>query len=111
MSLPAWMVEVPTPDGKIPAYVVNADAAYEAILAELGFDVDELTQYHLEVAYQCIKMECQRILGTFGFELRIKDPEKKWALKKFKKGRGIDAATKGKEAREHYRRIRGFIPG
>lgn len=110
MPLPDWATEIPTPDGRISAYVVDADGAYEALLTELGFPLDEPTQYHLECAYQCIKMEMQRLLGTFSFELRIKDPEKKWALKKFKKGKGIGAATKGKEAREHYKRIRGFVP-
>lgn len=93
----------------IDAYAVNADDFYPVLLAELGFPTDEPTQYHLEVAYQCMKMDMQKEFG-FAIEIRISDPGKKWALTNFKKGKGAHAATQGREAREHYRRLRGFIP-
>lgn len=111
MSIPAWAKQVRKDHAKlIDAYEVSADEFYPALLAELGFPVDEPTQYHLEVAYQCMKMEMQRCLGKFSFEIRISDPGKKWALSNYKKGKGTHAATKGREARDHYRRIRGFVP-
>jgi hypothetical protein len=87
---------------------VDADAAYRAWLDELG--VTTIDRYWLEVAYQCIKMELQVAMRRFGFEIHIHDPEKHWAQAKVPNGKGADAASKGKEAREHFRRLRGFIP-
>ena len=93
----------------IDAYEVNADDFYPALLAELGFPVDEPTQYHLEVAYQAMKMDMQREFG-FSIEIRIVDSSKKWAQSNYKRGKGAKAATEGREAREHYRKLRGYIP-
>lgn len=108
--IPDWAEQVSTGvPGRLDVYRVNADLAYPALLTELGFDGTP-TQYHLEVAYQCIKMEMQRCVGKFAFELRVMDPDKNWAQKNAKKGKGADAATKGREARAHYKRIRGFVP-
>lgn len=73
--------------------------------------LDEPTQYWLEVAYQCMKMELQVAMRGYGFDIRIHDPEKKWAHKQFPPGRGLVAATWGREAREHFRRLRGVLPG
>lgn len=108
--IPDWaeQISVGVP-GRLDKYAVSADLAYPALLEELGF-TGTPTQYDLEVAYQCIKMEMQRCLGKFSFELSIRDPDKNWAQKKHKKGKGADAATKGREARAHYKRIRGFVP-
>lgn len=78
--------------------------------AEAACDPAKPTQYWLEVAYQCAKMDLQVAMRTPGFEIRILDAEKTFALAKWPEGRGIVAATWGKEAREHFRRCRGFVP-
>ena len=87
---------------------VNADAAYRAWFEELG--VTEVDQYWLEVAYQCIKMELQIAMRTFMFEIHINDPEKHWAQANVPEGKGARAAAQGREARDHFKRLRGFIP-
>ena len=68
------------------------------------------TRYWLEVAFQCMKLELQVAMRGHGFEIRVHDADKAWAQDKFPEGRGIVAATWGKEAREHFRRCRGFVP-
>lgn len=87
---------------------------WEKCLAEL----EEPTAYWLEVAYQCMKMDLQIAMRTFAFEIHVHDAKKAWAQKKHKPGRGVAKAAGGsligkggKEAREHYKRLRGFIPG
>ncbi len=108
--IPDWAEEVSVDvPGRLDVYRIDADLAYPALWEELGFP-DSPTQYHLEVVYQCIKMEMQRCLGKFSFEMRIMDPKKNWTQKGVRKGKGADAASKGREAREHYKRIRGFVP-
>lgn len=80
--------------------------------------------YWLEVCFQSIKMDLQVAMKTFTFEIRISDPGKRWAqafvwLDKRKsgprpQGRGPEKASGGpgggREARQHYKRLRGFIP-
>lgn len=78
--------------------------------AEAACDPAKPTQYWLEVAYQCAKMDLQVAMRTPGFEIRILDTDKNFALAKWPEGRGLVAATWGKEAREHFRRLRGFVP-
>lgn len=112
-SLPEW-ASVKTP-GKIE---VLADQFYPEYLVELG--VEEPDQYWLEVAFQCMKMDIQSaVIGTdampeFGGALVISvrdmtktDGLSKWAQAAYPKGKGAESATKGKEARDHYARIRG----
>lgn len=76
----------------------------------LAFDKTNLDQYWLEVAYQCIKMDCQRFNGM-GIDIRIRDRERKYCQANYREGRGAHAATQGKEARNHYMRMCGSIPG
>jgi len=94
--------------GKVPLIDVDADAAYEAFLSEM--EPEKPDQYWLEVAYQCIKMELQLAMRTFAMEIRIHDLGKKWAQKNYPEGRGARAATFGREARGHFKRIRGVLP-
>lgn len=94
--------------GELPRLDVDADAAYRAWLKELG--VTEPDQYWLEVAYQCIKLELQAAMRTFTFEIRIHDPAKRWAQRKFPIGRGPVRAAQGKEAKRHFQRLRGGLP-
>jgi hypothetical protein len=125
--------------GELPLVHVDADAAYTAWLTELqsryaaqlpgewydpksgdlrpewAAELEALrggawTQYWLEVAYQCIKLELQAAMRSFTFEIRIHDPEKTWAQQKYPPGRGAVQATFGKEARQHFLRARGGLP-
>lgn len=75
----------------------------------LKFDQTRLDRYWLEIIYQCIKMDCQRFNG-FGIYIRIRDTARKYAQVNYPKGRGAEAATKGKEAKGYYRRLRGSLP-
>lgn len=114
--LPPWAAR--RKDG---VFIVDADAAYKAILKELKVKPADYDQYWLEVAFQCMKLEIQRTIGGTRFDPRSRDVptalcisiaggKEKWALNKFPPGRGIWLATKGKEARGHYLRLRGGIP-
>lgn len=116
LDLPPWARALPCgqkfcirieadPDGYIPEWFK---------LLEVG----KPDQYWLEVAYQCAKLDLQSCLAGTDYDPRIAGkpaefhfldrPE--WALTRHPKGRGKDAASKGKEARAHYRRIRGRLP-
>ena len=111
--LPGWAAR--RADGVI---VVDPAVAYPTLLHELGVLTEDLDQYWVEVAYQCTKMEIQRCLGGTEFDPRasglplaikiLNRPE--WALKRFALGRGVNAATNGREARAHYIRLRGAVP-
>lgn len=119
MNLPKWAKLTDRP-GKIPLIDVDADGAYESFLSEL--EVDQPDQYWLEVSYQCIKMELQLAMGSFAMEIRIHDHHevqgeegetiitKRWRQKDYPKGRGTHPATFGREAREHFKRLRGRLP-
>lgn len=75
-------------------------------------------QYWLEVAYQCAKLDLQAALVGTPYDPRVcgksaqfvftRAPQ--WTLKRFQRGRGAQRATQGREARDHYRRIRGALP-
>lgn len=100
---------------------VDVDIVYPSILKSLKLE-GPLDQYKLEVIYQCAKMEVQRLVGGSEHDprpdrpLRIMiehanaDSKEKWALKNHPEGKGWETASKGYEAREHYRRWRGFVP-
>lgn len=83
-------------------------AARERLADGLALDA-----YWMEALYQFVKMRLQTVLGDFAFEIHIRgsgDYKNRWAQKTFTAGRGIEAATHGLEAREHFRRCHGFIP-
>lgn len=105
--LPAWAKHVGKTHRGLPRIEVDPDKFYPVLLKELGFE--EIDQYALEVAYQCMKMDLQVAMGGFGFEIRMLN-RSDWALKNHPAGRGIEAATFGREARQHYVRIRGALP-
>lgn len=108
---------------------VNTEAA-KAGLAARG--ADELTQYWLEVAYQCVKLDVQMAIETSALDPRqaakpvefhfVRAPEyaqadyppgpvkTKRVRGKEVKLRGAELASNGLEAREHYKRIRGRLP-
>jgi hypothetical protein len=112
-QLPAWATALAP--GKIE---IQASQFYPEWLTLLGLaSLENLTQYDLECAYQCAKMDIQfAIAGTDlmppeggALVILVKDDEKesgKWAQKNYPPGKGAEAAYKGKEARAHYKRIR-----
>lgn len=112
-QLPAWATALAP--GKIE---IKASQFYPEWLTLLGVEsLEKLTQYDLECAYQCAKMDIQfAIAGTDlmppeggALCILVKDDDKesgKWAQKNYPAGKGAEAASKGKEAREHYKRIR-----
>lgn len=113
IRLPEWATMLPERPGKIPSVLVDPDVVYPLFLKEFGINTPD--QYWLEVCYQCMKLDIQVAFKGQGVRIivRPKDAESKmkWRLDTHPVGKGIHAATKGREAREHYKRIRGFIPG
>lgn len=127
--LPEWLEK--ESDG---VYIINADILYPQLLAELesaakkitvantawlselkSIDKKNITQYWIEVIYQMSKLELRRIMLLNGESawpdmIKIKGDKSKWALTNYPTGRGIEKATFGKEAREIYRHLKGFIP-
>lgn len=83
--------------------------ALERLKAPLVMD-----QYWLECLYQMMKMQMQLSVGKMHFEIRVRgaDPDykKRWKIADHPEGRGVEQASKGKEARELFRLMRGFIP-
>ncbi|SEN43472.1 hypothetical protein [Nitrosomonas marina] len=111
-QLPAWAKALAP--GKIE---IQASVFYPEWLALLGVAEKDINQYWLECAFQCAKMDIQfAVAGTElmpspggALVILVKDDDKvtgRWAQKNYPEGKGVDAATRGKEAREHYRRIR-----
>ena len=110
--LPEWAEKHPSNPN---TYLVDSDKFYPALLKEIfpNTDPEKADQYQLEVCYQCMKLDMQANLMRFGFKIivRADDGRKaRWRHADRPKGRGAAAASKGNEARAHYRRIRGFIP-
>ncbi len=118
--LPAWAEPHPSDTN---AVLVDPDKAYPSLLSELGAS-EKIDRYWLEIAYQCVKMDLQTALRRYDFTIHIRSDDgrkDRWGFHAHKGTRGhagkavddplVIRATKGKEAREHYRRIRGFVPG
>lgn len=118
IQLPAYAKIVEGNPKLLVTVEVDSDIAYGLMLDELGVAADKVDQYWLEVAYQCIKLDVQAALE--GTELCPVKNEcaaqinftraPRWALINFPVGRGTLLATKGREARQHYKRLRGRIP-
>jgi len=117
-SLPAWA-------NAIGPGVIEVDASgfYTEILTELQVDAEKYNQYWLEMAKAIMKWDIRAAL--FGTELApkggkalrviINDTTKAenkgvsvWAQARFPAGKGVVLGAK--EARDHYRRLRGFVP-
>jgi hypothetical protein len=117
LQLPGWArVREGASDKFSVSLAVDSASAYREWLTTLG--VTEVDQYWLEVAYQCIKIDLQAALvgtahdpRTCGkpSEFRFSKSEEH-ALADKPEGKGIVAATQGKEARGHYVRLRGAMP-
>ena len=119
------------PRGK-PRFIIDPDEAYPEILEGLEACYDALpnplpqdkawladvlpvtrNKYWLEVAYQIAKVDAQVAAG-FNAEFHIRGGEgfkERWALKNHPgTDADVDRATKGREARQHYKNLRGFFP-
>ena len=117
INLPEWAKLVDSRPGIAVTIEVDSAAAYAAWLSELNVD-NTIDQYWLEVAYQCIKLDVQAALEASELSpLKLGAPAQinftraeQFAQKNYPVGRGAHAATKGREAREHYKRRRGRVP-
>ncbi len=117
LQLPEWakIARVQSPNVSI-LLLVDSKGAYEEWKKLL--DVSKWDQYWLEVAYQCAKMDLQMCIEQTEYDPRVagKPAEfrfsnaKDYALVLYPVGRGQKAASKDREARQHYVRIRGRIP-
>src|SRR5688572_14635538 len=136
IKLPTWAKFVQdhhlVENGKVSAVIeADPDGFVPEWLELIGKkEEDKITQYDLEVCFQCAKLDVQRALqgtdlqpsrGGKPYQLNILSRKEKWSLKNFPEGKGIRAATqgvkvmeKGKEdeasARAHYIRVRGAVP-
>lgn len=116
MALPDWAKRVPCGKKVCIKVEIDPDGFIPYWLDLLGVTTPD--QYWLEVAYQCAKLDVQASLESTEYDPRVagKPAEIKvlnrpdWALAKFPKGKGVQAASQGKEARGHYKRVRGRIP-
>ena len=120
LKLPHWAKVEKHPyskSGKVSLCIKVSTKGYVEDWLKL-LEVKKVNQYWLEVAYQCAKLELQSCLvgteydpTTSGKPVEFHfDNAPEYALKKFPKGRGIEVASKGLEAREHYKRLRGHMP-
>lgn len=111
LGLPSWAKRRNVLSNRV-VYDVDPDLFYPQLLDELGFKTP--TKYHVEVAFQCMKMDMQVAHGSFGFTIHVRgdnDRKRRWNLT-MHAGHDDDVlvATAGLEARAHYLRIRGFLP-
>lgn len=111
-GLPPWAKRHPGRSNSEVVYLVDPDKFYPQILDELG--VTKPTKYDIETAYQIMKMDMQVAHGSYGFTIHVRadgDRKRKWNLSMFPgDDQEVLIATAGLEAREHYLRIRGFLP-
>ena len=132
LRLPPWAKISDTQFERACVHIeVDSEAAYAYWLALLGFS--ELTQYNLECAAQCIKLDLQAATALTEHDMRFAGRHvavtmsraEKYAQAQYPKGKssvvkdrtgkevtlsGADLASKGLEARGHYMRIRGALP-
>ena len=98
MVLPRWARQAE--DGVIE---IDPDVAYPVYLALLSIDLDELSQFWLEVARRCLTADLKTLLGT-PLYLRFR-PSEHWVLARLPAGGG--AALGAGSFRAFYGRIEG----
>jgi hypothetical protein len=117
LVLPKWARAAKTHSPKVSICIEADTAGYVAEWFKL-LKVGDTDQYWLEVAYQCAKLDLQAALVGTEFDPRTSalpaefhfSRASQYEQKNFPQGRGIAAATRGREAREHYRNVRGSLP-
>lgn len=123
-------------DREIPGEMRGSDGKVSALWAEClkGLDPENPDSYWCEVAKRTVTLDLQISARTFALNINMKDPGKKyrqeqhtpaidkktgqivyeWKGKgrdpRFAAGGGGPGSPVGKEAREHYKRLRGFLP-
>lgn len=133
LQLPPWASVADEYSHKVCICIkVDTASAMLEWLQLLGAPLDALTQYWLECAYQCVKLDVQSAIANSDFDPRTApkaaefhfDRAPEYEQAKFPPGpakkvtvdgqeltlRGADLATRAREAREHYKRIRGRLP-
>ena len=116
---PEWMTPI---EGKPGWFLIDPDVFYPAFFADLEVTADEVTQFHLEVAYGCMKLDASRAfrmskppLGVRGLTLLVRGDDGRklrWNHSMHPPGKEditADGNTRGRNraVREAYRRIRG----
>lgn len=100
----------------VPGEWEKADGELRKEWAECleSLNSEEPSAYWLEVVYQTAKLDIVVGMRGFGTENRFHDSGKRYAQAARSPGRGPEKAaggiSGGKEAREHYKRLRGFLP-
>ena len=122
LNLPAWaQVEShrQVQDGTFSISILcDTDAYVRHWLPLLGKSPSDADQYWLEVAYQCAKMDVQLALEGTKYDPRTAGKPARvhfsrcnhWQQHLHPVGLGVARATRGLEARGHYRRVRGRLP-
>ena len=114
--LPEWARAISP--GKIE---VDAELFYPAILAELGIDEEDASQYWLAVAKAVMRMDVQvAVAGTNlaptpggALTILVKDATKAKGHSRFAmrfRDEGDGSAAGAMAARDHYKRLRGVLP-
>jgi len=112
VTLPPWAEKHPTNDN---AVLVDPDLMYPAMLADLGVKPEQATKYWIETAFQMAKLDLQVAMRRYNFTIHVRGDDgrkDRWGLHNFP-GDALQVvmATKGQQARQHYLRVRGFLPG
>lgn len=121
INLPAWATLKGKNRGGMPVIEVDPDKMYPALLEEYG--VDKPDQYWLEVCFQSMKLDLQQAAGTIQIEIHIRADggrKERWRQDAHPEGKaqekhnahrsGVEAASRGLEARHHYKKLRGVVP-
>ena len=101
---------------------INPDVVYPLLQEELGLADEQLDQYWLEVIFQFAKLDAIDLVEGTRHDRRAQNialqihvlpgrSKQRWQLKRYPVGRGAVLASKGLEARGHYLRLRGYVPG
>lgn len=97
---------------KLPGYMLDSEGKPKKEWADALADLhsDRPGAYWCEVAFNTMKMDLQAACGTFALNIIVKDATKEYAQATRKHGRDVKLAYQGREARQHYRTLRGSIP-
>jgi hypothetical protein len=116
LKLPSWAKVVQGSD-RVSVRIEVDTAGYVKEWFE-KLKVTKPDHYWLETAYQCAKMQLQEALVGTQYDPRVankpaefhfkRSPEH--ALSRHPTGKGARAATQGREARQHFKRIHGRLP-
>lgn len=100
-----------------PAEFLDEDGELKPEWAEALEDLnsDAPSAYWLEVAYQSMKLELQLAARTPALNLVVKGDKSLWAQAgrdtgPRKTAQAAGGPTGGREAREHFKRLNGFLP-